>query len=174
MHSVDATFSRLAPAPSCKKNTVVLEEVVWPNTTRRKKGHAKTIVLQSTPDHLALFGFSIPERILDVASITLYIKLVRLCGPQQIQTIHKYTKYKYCNTKAWNASHSDVLFLKIHFEHILEKFKTWTCIFVCLVCFGLYIDVLSVSMRLRIVFCIYEHILKYTFGLFRVVLKFSN
>ena len=30
--------------------------------------------------------------------------------------------------------------------------------FVLLVCFGLYIDVLSVSMRFNIIFCIYENI----------------
>ena len=38
------------------------------------------------------------------------------------------------------------------------------CFRVVGVCFGLYIDVLSVSMRFRVTFCIYEHIKRYIFG----------
>ena len=38
-------------------------------------------------------------------------------------------------------------------------------IFVCLVCFGLYINVLSVSIRFSAIFCIYEHIKKICLGL---------
>ena len=34
------------------------------------------------------------------------------------------------------------------------------------VCFGLYMDVLSVSMRFSVIFCIYEHIQKYICGFF--------
>ena len=34
-------------------------------------------------------------------------------------------------------------------------------------CFGLYIDVLSVSTGFNDIFCIYEHIFKYIFGCFR-------
>ena len=32
------------------------------------------------------------------------------------------------------------------------------------VCFGLYIDVLSASIRFDVIFCIYDHIQKYMFG----------
>ena len=35
-----------------------------------------------------------------------------------------------------------------------------------LVCFVIYIDVLSVSMRFNIRFCIYEHIQNYVFATF--------
>ena len=43
------------------------------------------------------------------------------------------------------------------FENIdlCDKFESMTCIFVFLVFWGLYIDVLSVSMRSRVIFCIY-------------------
>ena len=34
---------------------------------------------------------------------------------------------------------------------------------VLLMCFGLYIDLLNVSMRFGVIFCIYEHIKKYMF-----------
>ena len=39
----------------------------------------------------------------------------------------------------------------------LEKCEIRKCMVVVLVCFVLYIDVLSVSMRFSIRFCIYEH-----------------
>ena len=42
-----------------------------------------------------------------------------------------------------------------------------------LVYLGLYIDVLSVSMRFSVIFCIYEHILKIYLGMFRLF-KFSK
>ena len=40
------------------------------------------------------------------------------------------------------------------------------CILVSLVCFELYIDVLSVPMRFSVIFCMYEHIKKYMWGIF--------
>ena len=43
---------------------------------------------------------------------------------------------------------------------MFEKQKTANvkCVFVLLVCVGLYIDVVSVSMCFNAIFCIYEHI----------------
>ena len=35
----------------------------------------------------------------------------------------------------------------------------------CLMCFGLYIDVLRASVRFNVMICIFEHILKHNFGL---------
>ena len=42
-----------------------------------------------------------------------------------------------------------------------EKCKNLKCDLVFWVCFVLYIDILSVSMRFNIRFCIYEHVSKY-------------
>ena len=46
---------------------------------------------------------------------------------------------------------------------ILKKLKY---ILVLLVCFGLNINVLTVSMRFSVIFCTYEHIFKYTLSFF--------
>ena len=46
------------------------------------------------------------------------------------------------------------------FSNILNILKNYKCIFVFLVCFGLYVDVLSVSMRVSVIFFIYEQIYK--------------
>ena len=53
-----------------------------------------------------------------------------------------------------------------------ESVEKLICIFVYWVCFGLYIDVVSVSMGLNIIFCIHEHIYKYSFGCFRNFLNY--
>ena len=53
---------------------------------------------------------------------------------------------------------------------MFEKFEN-KCVFVFLVCFGLYIYVLSVSMRFNVIFCIYEHISKYIVGCLRAFLS---
>ena len=49
--------------------------------------------------------------------------------------------------------------------------KRWIskCKLVILVCFVLYIDVLSVSMRFSVIFCMHEHIQKYTYWLILAV-----
>ena len=39
--------------------------------------------------------------------------------------------------------------------------------------FGLYIDVLGVSIRFSVIFCTHEQILKYMFGFFEVLLIFE-
>ena len=41
--------------------------------------------------------------------------------------------------------------------------------FVGLVCFGLYIDILGVSMRFSVAFYIYEHISKYILGFLYII-----
>ena len=46
--------------------------------------------------------------------------------------------------------------------------KQMICVFVFSVCFGLHIDILIASMRSSVIFCIYEHILKYVLGVFRM------
>ena len=48
-----------------------------------------------------------------------------------------------------------------------EKVEEIDSFLVFLVCFGLYIDVLGVSMRFSIIFCMYEHIKKCIFGFFQ-------
>ena len=57
-------------------------------------------------------------------------------------------------------------FLKIWNFAIFEKFEN-ICIFIFFVCFELYIDVLSVSMRFGVIFCIYMNIFKHTLLEFR-------
>ena len=60
---------------------------------------------------------------------------------------------------------------KMDFRNVWNKLEIkWMFIF--LVCFGLYIDVSSVSMSFTDIFCIYEHILKYMFGFVRTFWTF--
>ena len=50
-------------------------------------------------------------------------------------------------------------YLKIWmFEKVVFCVENIICILVFLVCSGLYIDVLSVSTRFSVIFCVYEHI----------------
>ena len=60
------------------------------------------------------------------------------------------------------------LFWENMFFEYSEKYK---CVSVCLACFGLYIDVLSVSMRFNVIVCRYEHISTYVCGVVRTCRK---
>ena len=65
---------------------------------------------------------------------------------------------------AYNAVDLELLtFENMDCRFFLLK-KKGKFILVCLVCFGLYIDVLSAFMRFSVIFCIYEHILNDTLG----------
>ena len=66
----------------------------------------------------------------------------------------------------------DSSFLKICI-FVLWKITKQIRTFLILVCLGLYIDVLSVSVRFNIIFCIYEHIQNYFLRNFQI-LDFSK
>ena len=55
------------------------------------------------------------------------------------------------------------------FEQIEHVNKSCNYIFVWLVCFGLYLDMLSVSMRSSVIFCIDEHTSDYIFVFLNIV-----
>ena len=57
-------------------------------------------------------------------------------------------------------------FLKIWISEKVKCLKCLTCVFLFLVCFGLCIDVLSVSMGFNVIFCIFQHTLTNKFDLF--------
>ena len=66
---------------------------------------------------------------------------------------------------SYTADHFDseiLIWISPKMKHVKIKL-----IFVFLVSFGQHIDVLNVSMRFNVVFCIYEHISKYSFRLCR-------
>ena len=80
-------------------------------------------------------------------------KHVRLCDPQHKISIMTYNS-------AFNTDLFDLSFFEKRRK--IEKYKNilkiLKYIFVFLECFGLCIDVLSVSIRFSVVLCIYEHI----------------
>ena len=79
--------------------------------------------------------------------------------PSTIETV----TYKSGNSDLWELIS---FFLKCIFEKRNVYFVR--NVFSCM-CFGLDIDVLSVSMRHSVIFCIYEHILKLIWGFLRKI-----
>ena len=87
--------------------------------------------------------------------------------------IYIYYNFRPAKGGLWKSAKNADLFelfffvLKIWIFCFLNILNFWECMFVFLVCLGLYIDVLSVSMKSSVIFCIYEPIWKN-------VLRFSN
>ena len=68
---------------------------------------------------------------------------------------------------ACNAEISNIYFFEnMDFRTFLKKCELDHVFPFCLVCFGLYTDVLGVSMGFSVILRIYEHILKYRFVFF--------
>ena len=62
------------------------------------------------------------------------------------------------NNSAKNAERFAWLLFGGKFVFRIRKDEIRKYNLVCLVCFVVYMDVLSVSMRFRLFFCIYEHV----------------